>query len=330
MIGASLAMVPGSSYAEPRTVEDAEELVEELNHEAAVINERVNDLHTKIERIDKSVAKIDADVERQQERVEELRGQIGKYAAAEYRSGGVDTTTQLLAADDPDEFLAQLSSAQVFTDQQASVLKRLKAADKKLAEQKDRQQAELDKRREAKKKAAQEKKAVEAKVDEAEQVLERLTEEERQRMRRAQQQAQREAAESRTSRGGEREPEPSDPPPASGRGGTALAYAQQQLGKPYVFGASGPDAFDCSGLTQAAWAQAGVSLPHSSRSQYAVGAKISRSQLQAGDLVIFYSDMHHVGIYAGNNQVIHAPRPGKPVEYSPIDYMPYAGAVRPG
>jgi cell wall-associated NlpC family hydrolase len=116
----------------------------------------------------------------------------------------------------------------------------------------------------------------------------------------------------------------------SGRGAKALAYAKAQLGEPYVRNGDGPSSWDCSGLTMRAWGSAGVSLPHSSGQQYNRGRSVNRSDLRAGDLVFFYSDIHHVGLYAGNGQVIHAPRPGKSVEYIKISYMPYAGARRPG
>ena len=94
--------------------------------------------------------------------------------------------------------------------------------------------------------------------------------------------------------------------------------------------AAGPGSWDCSGLTMKAWGSVGVSLPHSSGQQYNHGRTVARSDLQLGDLVFFYSDISHVGLYAGNGRVIHAPRPGKSVEYIKISYMPYAGARRPG
>ncbi len=114
------------------------------------------------------------------------------------------------------------------------------------------------------------------------------------------------------------------------KGQKALAYAKRQLGERYRYGAAGPNAWDCSGLTMKAWKSAGVKLPHSSRRQYKIGKKVSRSHLRAGDLVFFYSGISHVGIYAGKGRVIHASRPGKPVAYIKIKYMPYKGARRPG
>ncbi|MFT4164639.1 MAG: NlpC/P60 family protein [Microlunatus sp.] len=121
------------------------------------------------------------------------------------------------------------------------------------------------------------------------------------------------------------------PVSSSQRGQTALDFAREQLGEPYVFGATGPDRWDCSGLTQAAWRAAGVSIPRTTYTQVKIGTRIARADLQPGDLVFFYgSRPSHVGLYAGDGLIIHAPRPGKTVSYSKISSMPYAGAVRPG
>jgi peptidoglycan DL-endopeptidase CwlO len=113
-------------------------------------------------------------------------------------------------------------------------------------------------------------------------------------------------------------------------GGPAVAYAKSQVGDAYVYGAAGPDAFDCSGLTMAAWAQAGVSLPHNSSAQYSSGRHISESELQPGDLVFYYSPISHVGMYIGNGQIVNALNPGSGVQISALHSMPYVGAVRPG
>ena len=96
-------------------------------------------------------------------------------------------------------------------------------------------------------------------------------------------------------------------PPAAR--GAAVQYALAQVGDAYVYGATGPSAFDCSGLTMMAWAQAGVGLPHSSSAQMGSGTPVSQSQLQPGDLVFYYSPVSHVGIYIGNGQIVHAANP---------------------
>ena len=114
---------------------------------------------------------------------------------------------------------------------------------------------------------------------------------------------------------------PTGPPPAvSGQAGKAVTYAWNQLGKPYKWGAAGPSSFDCSGLTMMSWNAAGISLPHNAASQWKSShvSHISRAQLAPGDLV-FYSGLSHVGIYIGNNQIIHAPTTGKNVQIAPVD-----------
>jgi cell wall-associated NlpC family hydrolase len=121
-------------------------------------------------------------------------------------------------------------------------------------------------------------------------------------------------------------------PSANGSNGAqiALKWAYRELGRPYVWGANGPNTFDCSGLTQYVWAKAGVYLPHYTGDQWNSGRHISRSELQPGDLVFYYSDLHHMAIYIGNGQVIHAPHTGDVVRIAPLDMDPYAGAVRVG
>lgn len=118
-------------------------------------------------------------------------------------------------------------------------------------------------------------------------------------------------------------------PKASSKGAKALAFAKKQLGDKYRFGGSGPNAWDCSGLTRGAWKKAGVSLPHSAAAQFHRGKHIAKSKLKKGDLVFFYSGPSHVAIYAGHGKVIHAPHAGAKVSYIKMKYMPFKGARRP-
>jgi cell wall-associated NlpC family hydrolase len=119
------------------------------------------------------------------------------------------------------------------------------------------------------------------------------------------------------------------PPARPGPAGVAIRYAYDQLGKPYAWGAAGPTSFDCSGLTMASWRAAGVSLPHSSTLQWAQVAHESRNQLQPGDLVFYYGNIHHVAIYIGDDRIIHAPTYGEDVTIAPIDNAPVYGYGRP-
>ncbi|ASQ96945.1 C40 family peptidase [Streptomyces sp. 11-1-2] len=128
------------------------------------------------------------------------------------------------------------------------------------------------------------------------------------------------------------------PRPAPGRpamptaeaGKRALAYALNQIGKPYVWGAEGPNSFDCSGLTSSAWAYAGRLIPRTSQEQWRQLPRVPLNQLRPGDLVIYYKGASHVAMYAGNGQVVQAPRTGQRVKLSPLASNPLQGAVRPG
>jgi peptidoglycan DL-endopeptidase CwlO len=108
-----------------------------------------------------------------------------------------------------------------------------------------------------------------------------------------------------------------------------VSFAYRQIGKPYVFGAAGPSAYDCSGLTMASWMTIGVSLPHNAARQFATVAHIARSALRPGDLVFYYAGIHHVALYVGQGQVIHAPSPGQTVQLHSIDMAPIYGYGRP-
>ncbi|MGZ4734189.1 MAG: NlpC/P60 family protein [Acidimicrobiia bacterium] len=124
---------------------------------------------------------------------------------------------------------------------------------------------------------------------------------------------------------------PSHPaPPPSSRAATAVAFARAQLGKPYAFNTAGPLTFDCSGLTMAAWRAAGVSMAHYSGAQAAAFPKVGWDQLQPGDIVVFYSDYHHVGLYIGGGQMIHAPQTGDVVKIAPAWRENFQFGVRPG
>lgn len=115
-----------------------------------------------------------------------------------------------------------------------------------------------------------------------------------------------------------------------GAASAAVRFAYAQLGKPYRWGGSGPGGYDCSGLTSAAWRAAGVSLPHNARAQAGAVRRIGRAQLQPGDLVFYYADIHHVGLYVGGGRIIHAPQEGERIRFDRFDYQPIHGYGRPG
>ncbi|AVM64985.1 C40 family peptidase [Dietzia sp. E1] len=118
------------------------------------------------------------------------------------------------------------------------------------------------------------------------------------------------------------------PAPEVSTGQRILDAATTRVGSPYAWGATGPSSFDCSGLTSWAYKEAGISIPRTSQAQIGGGTQVAKSDLQPGDIVAFYSGASHVGIYAGNGQVVHAPYSGTSVSYAPLDSMPFYGATR--
>ncbi|WBB78258.1 C40 family peptidase [Micromonospora sp. WMMD882] len=131
------------------------------------------------------------------------------------------------------------------------------------------------------------------------------------------------------SAGGAARPVPCPTAYVGGAGGRAATFACAQLGKPYVWGAEGPDAYDCSGLTLAAWSRAGVRLPHNAAQQRRVTARVDRSDLRPGDLVFYYADLHHVGMYVGGGWIVHASRAGAPIKMKRVDDGPVHSFGRP-
>ena len=123
---------------------------------------------------------------------------------------------------------------------------------------------------------------------------------------------------------------PRNLPMPPGAAGAAIETALAQLGDPYQHAATGPDAFDCSGLTAYAYAAAGISLPHSSRAQSQLGTQVSRAELQPGDLVFFYSPISHVGLYIGDGMMVHARTYGSPVAVTSVAQRGFRFGVRLG
>jgi cell wall-associated NlpC family hydrolase len=321
-------LVPGAANADPKpTLEQARKQVAELRHQAEVAGEAANDLRDDITAAKGRVNAVDNGIDRQQKRVDTIRTQIGALAVANYQQSGMTTTAQLLLSRDPDQFLTQASTAQAFAGQQNAVLQKYQTAQGRLTDLQAAAQTELSALNSVQAKQNDLKKKLQNNLDKAEAVLDKLSKAERDKLA-AEQAAQTAARTQRPSRDSSRPATPDVP--ASGRGAIALQYALNQLGDPYAWGSDGPGSFDCSGLTMAAWRQAGVSLSHSSRAQAGEGRPVSRSQLQAGDLVFFYSPISHVGLYYGGGKIVHAPHPGAGVEIAPISEMPYNGAVRPG
>jgi peptidoglycan DL-endopeptidase CwlO len=326
-LGISVAIpiiaVPSLGLAAPKpTTAEVERRVSALYHQAEQATERYNDARIALQDAERVLAQAQRRAASQQAEVTSLQQAVGVFAATAYRSGGVDQTLQLVFSDDPQQFIDRAASLDALSVREASALRRTIESRQELRADQLNAAQQLAAVERARKDLAAQKAAVEGKLRAARTLLNTL---------KAQERARFTARASRSSSSSSRSsaPTPSYNGPASGRAAVAVKYAYAQLGDAYVWGASGPNAFDCSGLTMMAWRAAGVSLPHSSRQQYSSGRHVSRSSLQPGDLVFFYSPISHVGIYVGGGNMIHAPNPSERVMISPIAEMPYSGAVRP-
>ncbi|MET8702867.1 NlpC/P60 family protein [Kitasatospora sp. NPDC058032] len=318
-----VVLTAGPAQAEPApSLASVKEQVDQLNEEAEQSIERYNGFQEKQQTLQGDANRIQEKVARGQEAMNELRTQLGGIAAEQYRNGGIDPSVQLMLDSDPGGYLARAAAQNQVVDSQAALLRRALDEQRRLDQDRAEATATLAQLDEAGTSLAAEKKAVQDKLAKAQAMLNKLSAADRAKVN-----AQ-EAAATRASRSAAAE-RPADAAPATGRAATILQFAYAQLGKPYVWGATGPSGFDCSGLTGAAYRAAGVKLPRVSQDQWKAGARIARGDLQPGDLVFFYGDIHHVGIYIGGGKMIHAPRTGKNVEVLPIDAMPYVGAVRP-
>lgn len=301
-------LVASPTFAEPG-LEETQKKVDTLYAQAEQASERYNDARIELQDARKRLKALRADLARQEERVETVRTEVARSIVDQYQGQALSTATQVMLAKDPGSFIDQLATLDGFQAQQGELMAAFAVQAEQLEMREAAAQRELARIAKTEKQLRAEKETIDEKAAEAEALLERL-----------------EARQAPPSRSAQRVPNVS----VSGSAGAAVQYALGQVGDAYVYGAAGPDAFDCSGLTMMAWRQAGVNLPHSSQAQMSSGTPVSQSQLAPGDLVFYYQPVSHVGIYIGNGQIVHAANPSTDVRIDPVFSMPYSGAVRPG
>ncbi|MFI5802747.1 NlpC/P60 family protein [Streptomyces sp. NPDC051561] len=325
---AGTTALEGTAQAEPNlTPAQIKSKVDALYHDAETATETYNGVKEKSERTKKSLDALRDQAARRTEKLNEARESLGSLAAAQYRTGGMEPALQVALTSDPDGYLERAARAGRAGERQSvkvqgarrqlAEITRLRGAAHQRFTELASEQAELKKH----------KAEIQQKIAGAEELLARLSGDDRARYAAQDGHGDGERADrsgsARTEmpRGGTRAP--------NARAAQAVSFAYSALGKPYVWGATGPSSFDCSGLTQAAWRSAGVALPRTTYTQINAGQRVSSSQLAPGDLLFFYSGITHVGLYIGDGKMIHAPRPGAPVRIAPIDQMPLTGATRP-
>ncbi|GLW57239.1 C40 family peptidase [Kitasatospora phosalacinea] len=289
--------------------------VDKLLEEQEQAAEKYNGAKERADQLRKQAADLQDQVARGQEQLTELASGLSVVAADQYRQGGVDPSMQLMLSSDPDQYLTKASSFDQAATTQADTLKSLKDQQRRLDQQKQEAAqvlSELDSQTQALNDA---KNDVNSKLAEAQKLLSKLNAADRAAILRG--------SGGSASRSASRV-DPATLPKASGYAATAVAAALGKQGSPYVWGATGSSTFDCSGLMVWAYKQAGVSLPRTSQSQGSYGVNVGTDwhNAQPGDLVVYYSDRHHVGMYIGNGLVVHAPRTGDVVKTMKVDTLP--------
>lgn len=342
----SVALLSQTAQASPSSddrpsLEEVEKKVDDLYRQAESATEKYNAAKEKTTKQRKRVDTLLDDVARRTQKLNDAREELGRNAAAQYRTGATapDTATFLLA-DTPQDYFDQSqlmdrmtgrqkeSVDDYFTEQSATMKKLQKATQS------------LETLTESQKDLRTAKSTVQKKLADARQLLSELTAQEKARLaaiekrkqeeaaRKAEELAQQQAEADRKREEAARQQEQESQeqgttaPDASyaTKAQKALSFARTQIGKPYVWGATGPDSYDCSGLTQAAWKAAGVDIPRVTYDQVNAGTTVPVSSAQPGDLVFFYDDITHVGLYIGNGMMIHAPKPGTYVREESIFY----------
>ncbi|MEU0473108.1 C40 family peptidase [Streptomyces olivaceus] len=346
----SVALLSQTANAAPSddrpSLEEVEKKVDDLYRQAGSATEKYNAAKEKTSKQRKKVDTLLDDVAKRTQKLNDARTELGSFASAQYRTGAsVPETATLLLADSPQDYFDQNQLMNRLTGRQKT------AVDDYVTQQsetmKKRQEATegLDTLTDSQNDLKTAKSTVQKKLATARELLSELTAEEKARLAAiekkkqdeaarkaaelAKQQAAAEAERKRQEQAAQQQGSGSSSgssessPPGTSNGTQAqkaLAFAQAQIGKPYVWGATGPGSYDCSGLTQAAWKAAGVTLPRTTYDQVNAGTTVSVSQAQPGDLVFFYDDISHVGLYVGDGKMVHAPKPGAYVREESIFY----------
>jgi cell wall-associated NlpC family hydrolase len=246
-----------------------------------------------------------------------LSAEVAKIVRSTYTAAPFGQFTTLMTSESPQDFLDQLGTLERMSEQRSRVIGSVLRAKQQLDQARDKAKKALSAARLEYVTAVAKKKRLDQQIVQYKAIYNRLSSQERAQLNGG----------SATRSG--RIPTGSLPP-MSGRAKIAVDAALAQQGDPYVWGAAGPNAFDCSGLTMYAWGQAGVSLPHQSAEQYSYGTHVPTdlAYLKPGDLLFFYSPIHHVAIYVGNGLQVHAPTSGDVVRVVGVDWRNLVGATR--
>ncbi|MFE2279471.1 C40 family peptidase [Streptomyces sp. NPDC059454] len=334
--------VPGTAFAAPtpppsppasasvtvvadKDLEAVRGKLDKLYRAAAVATDEYNAAEEKARQQSARIVQLAKKIVEGRERLAALKARAGAAAAAQYRGGGLPPEAHLMLSDDPQDFLdgaGRVRQGEHATKGLLGEMTRTQQDLEQYAQDAEAQMKELEAGRKAK--AAAQKK-IEKRIEAAEKLESELEEEEKERLARLEQQAAAEAQATWLDSGILDEIRGK----ATEQGKKAVAYATAQIGKPYQWGAEGPKTYDCSGLTSQAWISAGRSMPRTSQAQWQQLKRVGIEDMRPGDLVIYFGDASHVGMYVGDGVMVHAPRPGRTVTLAGAGSMPILGVVRP-
>ncbi|MDN0194244.1 C40 family peptidase [Streptomyces sp. S.PNR 29] len=296
-----------------------------LYHAAAVATDAYNAAEEKARKQSAAIVEVAKEIVKGQEKLDELKDRAGAAARSQYRTGGLPDEAKLMLSDDPQEFLdgtGRVLQGQRATKGLIEEMTRTQEDLKQYAKDASAQWQKLEAHRKAK--AAAQKK-IEKQIAAAEKLESALEKEEKERLARLEQEAAHKAQTAWLDSGILDEISGK----ASEQGRKAVEFATAQMGKPYEWGAEGPDAYDCSGLTSEAWASAGQTVPRTSQEQWKQLEHVDIEDMRPGDLIIYFDDASHVAMYVGDGAIVHAPRPGRTVTLAGAGSMPILGVVRP-
>ncbi len=325
------------------SIEEVQQQVDQLNHDAEVATMKYDQAQQNTEAARKKADGLLDQLASGAQKLNTTRRTLGQYAAAQYRTGGLGKTAQFFLATDPQQYFDQSHLLNRASGQEQRMLATYETQQAQAASQRSAAAKSLQSLTTAQQQLATDKATVQKKLTQAQNLLNSLTAQQKARLAALQKQKEEQAQQAAARLAAEQRQKQQSQGSGSGSTGggsstgssyaakaaKAIAFARAQLGKPYVWGATGPNSYDCSGLTQAAWAAAGVTLPRTTWDQVNVGQRVAISNLQPGDLVFYYSDISHVAMYIGNGMMIQAPHTGAVVDIQPVTEMPIYGATRP-
>lgn len=313
---------PIPAFAAPNLIE-VQARVRDLEEQATTAAEGAQAAKVSLAKLNQTLDSVKQQASQQGASVTSMNKVIGAIAAEQYKSGPLSKSLELLFSSDPSLYLSTAGSLDAITRKKTADLRKFTVATQRLNATSLTVADKLALVKATEARFRKQLSIANSKLDEAEALLAKLSAAERERL--AKLNDDEENADQRRSLA-----DAGKYGSISGRGGSAIKYALEQLGDKYVFGAAGLTTWDCSGLTMRAFRTAGVSLPHSSRAQYKYGKAVARKDLQAGDLVFFGKPISHVAIYLGPDRMLHAPRSGSRVKIANMNMgrKPYIGARR--